>query len=352
MGFFRDLLPIGGSYEDAEFDLKREKVSKSPEVKNTINGSENPVEDYIREFGYGGRQHIVSLADFLEITEDDAFAKISEEMDKLSKSELPGIEFDKNPDFERMSGEEFEDYLKDLFKANGLRVKTTPKSGDQGADLIIEEYNKKKIIQAKNKRSNVGNSAIQEVKAALDHYNGDKGIVICTSDYTNSARNLARTNDIELWDRSDLLEVLSGDNNIRDITSLRTALKAIEKSDADDNFINCVSEGYALANFYYTNDDRLTLTIPINPKDKGMPEQGGVAKEKAKINRFLREKRVIKRESYEDIHKYNRDVYYQGGDMFYVYISGGFDDIEKFYYQYLVDFCKKEPSEIDYDVNI
>ena len=46
----------------------------------------------------------------------------------------------------------------------------TPQSGDQGADLIIEKYGLKFVVQCKFYSNPVGNKAVQEVIAAKGFY--------------------------------------------------------------------------------------------------------------------------------------------------------------------------------------
>ena len=111
-------------------------------------------------------------------------------------------------DIDRMNGYAFEFVLKELFKKMGYRVIHTTLSNDQGADLIIEKFNVKTVIQAKNWQNNVTNSGIQEVVAAIKHYDAQKSMVISSSGFTQSAREFARSNDVTLWDRSILAAML------------------------------------------------------------------------------------------------------------------------------------------------
>ncbi len=103
-----------------------------------------------------------------------------------------------------MSGEEFEIFLRDLFESLGYDASLTSKSGDQGADLILERYEKRKIVQAKRHSQKVSNKAIQEALGAVKYYDADEGLVITNSYFTDSAKKLARKSDIDLWDREKL----------------------------------------------------------------------------------------------------------------------------------------------------
>ena len=111
-------------------------------------------------------------------------------------------------DIDQMSGYNFESFLKRIFEKMGYKVQHTTLSNDQGADLIVEKFGERTVIQAKNWGNNVGNSGIQEVVAAIKHYNATKAMVISTSGFTAPAIDLAKSNNVELWDRSKLVKIL------------------------------------------------------------------------------------------------------------------------------------------------
>ncbi|MBD7968428.1 restriction endonuclease [Paenibacillus sp. Sa2BVA9] len=105
-----------------------------------------------------------------------------------------------------MTGYEFEQFVSDLFKKMGYTTQLTKASGDQGIDVIAARQGRKIGIQAKCYSNLVTNKAIQEVSAGIVHYKLDKGIVVTNSHFTNSARELALSNRIILWDRNMLKE--------------------------------------------------------------------------------------------------------------------------------------------------
>ncbi len=117
-------------------------------------------------------------------------------------------------DIDTISGYDFELVLERLFEGMDYQVKHTSLSNDQGADLIIEKDGTRSVVQAKNWTANVGNSAIQEVVAAIKHYQANRALVISSSGFTQSAIDLARSNKVELWDRTKLSTILN-DNPIR-----------------------------------------------------------------------------------------------------------------------------------------
>ena len=111
-------------------------------------------------------------------------------------------------DIDRISGYDFERVLKSLFEKMGYHVIHTTLSNDQGADLIVEKFGVKTVVQAKNWQNNVTNSGIQEVVAAIKHYDAHRAMVISSSGFTPSARDLAQSNKVILWDRSILISML------------------------------------------------------------------------------------------------------------------------------------------------
>lgn len=113
---------------------------------------------------------------------------------------------------DELSGVEFENLLMDKFSSLGFKVESTPKTGDFGADLIVENSEGSRIIvQCKRFKSKVNLKAVQEVVGAMGHYAGDMGIVITNNSFLNSAVKLAESHDIELWDGDKLVSFLAGD---------------------------------------------------------------------------------------------------------------------------------------------
>ena len=125
------------------------------------------------------------------------------------------IDFSK---IDELSGVEFENLLMDKFSLLGFKVESTPKTGDFGADLIVENTEGTRIIiQCKRFKSKVNLKAVQEVIGAMGHYVGDMGIVITNNSFLNSAVKLAESHDIELWDGDKLVSFLANDLSFSEI---------------------------------------------------------------------------------------------------------------------------------------
>ena len=112
------------------------------------------------------------------------------------------------PEVDQMSGLDFEKFLQYLFERQGYAVERTRYIGDYGADLVLRNGGTRTLVQAKRYKGTVGVKAVQEAAAARPHYGCDKAIVVTNSRFTRQARELARSNRIELWDRSKLASVV------------------------------------------------------------------------------------------------------------------------------------------------
>jgi restriction system protein len=111
-------------------------------------------------------------------------------------------------DLDKLNGEDFERYLEILFKKLGYQVQRTPYQGDYGADLILRRGNEQISVQAKRYNRTVGVKAVQEAVTAKDYYSCNKAMVVTNSYFSRQARTLAKANNVELWDRNELVNRL------------------------------------------------------------------------------------------------------------------------------------------------
>lgn len=109
---------------------------------------------------------------------------------------------------DRMKGDEFEDFIKEIYELLGYKVVKTKKSGDQGIDLIVKKLFKKTGIQLKRYSSSVGNSAVQEAVAGKRYYKLDRVCVLTNQTFTKSAVALAKANGVILIDRNGLKKLI------------------------------------------------------------------------------------------------------------------------------------------------
>ncbi len=111
-------------------------------------------------------------------------------------------------DIDEMTGEEFEQYLGELFEKRGFKVSYTKASSDYGADLILKDPEDTIAVQAKRYTGSVGVKAVQEVIGALKMYEATEAWVITNSYFTKPAEKLAESNDVYLIDRDELMELI------------------------------------------------------------------------------------------------------------------------------------------------
>jgi len=108
-----------------------------------------------------------------------------------------------------MDGTEFENFMANVLAEKGYHVQTTPKSGDQGVDVLLTMDGRKVAVQLKRYTGAVGNAAVQAVVAGMFHYQAKEAWVITTSTFTKSAKQLAMSNRVRLIDGRELEDWLS-----------------------------------------------------------------------------------------------------------------------------------------------
>jgi len=105
---------------------------------------------------------------------------------------------------EDMDGIEYEHFCADILREDGWKVQVLPASNDHGADLIAQKNKITVAIQCKRYSKPFGNSAVQEVVAAVTHYGTHYGVVVSNQPGTSGARALAKSNRIPLIRHDDL----------------------------------------------------------------------------------------------------------------------------------------------------
>lgn len=114
-------------------------------------------------------------------------------------------------EIDHMDGRTFEMRLGLLFRDLGYSVRQTKVSGDFGADLVLHKNGTVTVVQAKRYSLDrkVGVGAVQEVVSAMGMYHAQHAIVITNTYFTAPAKTLAQSNNVELWDRTDLIQALT-----------------------------------------------------------------------------------------------------------------------------------------------
>ena len=109
-----------------------------------------------------------------------------------------------------MTGYEFERFCVTVLEKNGYeKAEVTKGSGDQGIDVIAYRDGVKYGIQCKCYSSSVGNKAVQEAFAGKAFYDCHVAAILTNSYFTRAAIELARSNNVVLWDGEKLREMMA-----------------------------------------------------------------------------------------------------------------------------------------------
>lgn len=114
-------------------------------------------------------------------------------------------------DTDKMSGVEFEIWLKKKFQKMGYQAKTTSRTGDGGADLIltIPSSGKKIAVQAKQSSKNtIGVKAVSEVMRGMKVWNCDEAWVVTNQHFTNQAHSDGKKCGVKMIDRDELAAMM------------------------------------------------------------------------------------------------------------------------------------------------
>ncbi len=108
-----------------------------------------------------------------------------------------------------MTGIDFEYFCGSLLQKVGYKVTFTSATGDRGIDIIAEKNNRRLGVQTKRYFKKVGIGPIQEVVAGRLFHKVDDMLVITNSYFTLQALELAKINNVTLWDREHLSKILT-----------------------------------------------------------------------------------------------------------------------------------------------
>lgn len=147
-----------------------------------------------------------------EITPDELFGNIFGTKTESKPKPLSLLDID------RLQPNLFEASIAALYEKQGFEVHLTPYSNDKGVDIVVLKDSENYLIQAKQTKSIVGNSAIQEICTAKKYYEQQYGesfklLTITNNFFSPSAITLANSNAINLYDRNQF-ERLITENDI------------------------------------------------------------------------------------------------------------------------------------------
>lgn len=137
------------------------------------------------------------------------YSSSSERYHHSSYHSEPEPYYNLNQPFDNMDGHAFEHYCAELLARNGYdNVEVTKGSGDQGLDILAYKDGIKYGIQCKCYSSDIVNKAVQEAFAGRTFYNCHVAVVLTNQHFTKSAKELAKSNQVLLWDREKLEDLI------------------------------------------------------------------------------------------------------------------------------------------------
>jgi len=99
-----------------------------------------------------------------------------------------------------LDGLGFEHAVARIYREQGFDVELTPRTNDQGVDLILKKNGKVSIVQCKAYSSNVGVSAIRELAGARASWlNAEEAILVTLYDFSSGAKHFAAQHGITLF---------------------------------------------------------------------------------------------------------------------------------------------------------
>ena len=109
-----------------------------------------------------------------------------------------------------MTGRQFEVLLEHFFANKGYRVaRIGGRRGELGADLLLNDAQGRMIVRARRWNGMVRDDTVQQAVAAMTRYGAARALVVTSSDYSQDAVTVAKSNGVTLWNRATLAAELT-----------------------------------------------------------------------------------------------------------------------------------------------
>ena len=183
------------------YDFLRNNDNKDIILRILLNGERAGIKCIFYSKFSRKNLNIGSMEDLIHIY--TKYSPIISDYKNENNTNISNIDYD-------MNGFDFEKYAGELLQKNGFeKVAITQCSGDFGVDLIAYKEDIKYAIQCKKYSSPVGIKAVQEVIASKAMNNCHVAVVLTNNYFTKSAKELAEKNNVLLWDRDKLLNLIN-----------------------------------------------------------------------------------------------------------------------------------------------
>lgn len=176
--------------------------------------------DMMEERGIVGPQEGSKPREVLITNKEEITNLKEEEFSYFSSSYNSNYSLSKTSILEKVDNEingyEFEELSKEILLKNGFNnVEITKKSNDFGVDLIGIKDGVKYSVQCKKYSSQVGLKAVQEVIASKSMNRSHVAVVLTNNYFTKGAKELAEKNNVLLWDRDALIDLIKKFENTK-----------------------------------------------------------------------------------------------------------------------------------------
>ena len=142
---------------------------------------------------------VLKAYDFIQVT-PESIIYIEQDSLQLELNKIDAMVAD---------GWKFEKYIADLLlKVGFASAYTTSGSNDYGVDVVAKKDGITYALQCKCYSNKLNNKPVQEVLAGMAYYKAHVGIVVTNNYFTENAVQLAIANNILLWDRDKIIEML------------------------------------------------------------------------------------------------------------------------------------------------
>lgn len=144
----------------------------------------------------------------IEIKQQELYESLFAEVSQQTKHCSIDIDF-----VDQLDNYSFEAFTAALYRAQGYQVYLTPCISDKGVDVIALGKHKNLAIQSKHSMGKIGNDGIYEISGGKQYYENKYGIrltpvVLCNTEFTASAKELADMCFVELINRDSLIRMI------------------------------------------------------------------------------------------------------------------------------------------------
>jgi HJR/Mrr/RecB family endonuclease len=115
-------------------------------------------------------------------------------------------------DIDQMDEPSFEAYIKFYFERLDYTVSILPDTGTFREFLMVSGDGSMSVILAKCTAEKINSVVVEETADAKDSYAADHAIIVTNSTFTGQAVTLANERGVELWDRTDVMELFFPDS--------------------------------------------------------------------------------------------------------------------------------------------